>query len=94
MTGNDNQSLTNGYIKQQGETSIKQNIVNQVNKKLKSVQEGTDRAKASYLTGELLSRTVKSKNKWKFFEKGGDKSQRSVVVMIKSIKNTKTKANY
>ena len=51
MTGNDNESLPNGNIKQQGETSIKQNIVNQVNNKLKSVQEGTDRAKAPYITG-------------------------------------------
>ena len=84
--------MPNGNIKQQGETSIKHNIVNQVNKKLKSVQEGTDTAKAPYLTGELLSRTVESKNKWKFFEKGGDKSQRSVVVMIKSIKNHKNES--
>ena len=53
--------MPNGNIKQQGETSIKHNIVNQVNKKLKSVQEGTDRAKAPYLMGQLLSRTVKSK---------------------------------
>ena len=79
MTGNDNESLPNGNIKQQGETSIKQSIVNQVN---------TNQYKKALIELKhlLLSRTVKSKNKWKFFEKGGDKSQRSVVVMIKSIK--------